>query len=531
MLFSADAAITGSYDYSEVTKSILISIGASYAALDLAGRVASSSGRARTAWLLGGAIAMGIGVWAMHFKALLAFHLPVPVEYYWPSVLASLLLAILASAVALYVASRQKMGPVEAIAGSVIVGGGVAGMYYVGIAAMRLPANIRFSPLLAAVSVLLGILFSLLALLMAFDLREETRWGARRRLGSATVMGVAVCSMQYTGMAALKFTPGLPPNLSRAVSISPLFNDGVAIVTLIVLVAASVTSSVDRRAEAQVQRLNQDLERRVAQRTSQLEAVNQSLRNEIVERERTEEALQKAQDDLARVTHVVAMGELATTIAHEINQPLAAIVTNANFGLHELAVEGQKFQKLREAIVEIANEGAWASAVISRIRALLQKGAPQRVELDINHVIEEVTILLRARLTRNRVSLRIDLGADLPRLIGDRVQLQQVLINLVMNGIDAMVTVTDRPRELLIMSARHTHGVLVQVQDSGAGFDPEQADRIFEPFFTTKREGVGMGLSISRSIVESHGGRLSAESSSEGALFQFTLSAKNNDIS
>src|SRR5712691_521314 len=136
------------------------------------------------------------------------------------------------------------------------------------------------------------------------------------------------------------------------------------------------------------------------------------------------------------------------------------------------------------------------------------KAAPERVELDINEIIQEVAILVRNEVTRNRISLRTDLAPDLPRVLGDRVQLQQVLINLVMNGIDALRTLTDRSRELLMKSAKNPDGVLIQVQDSGPGLDPEQADRIFEPFFTTKPEGIGMGLSISCSIVESHGGRL-----------------------
>jgi PAS domain S-box-containing protein len=252
---------------------------------------------------------------------------------------------------------------------------------------------------------------------------------------------------------------------------------------------------------------------------------------DIEDRKRAEEALQEAQNNLARVTRAVAMGELAATIAHEVNQPLAAIVTNASFCLRELAGGAQKFEKLREAIAEIVNDGTRASAVISRIREQLVKGAPEDVELGVNGVIQDVTWLLRNELTRSRVSLRTELAADLPHVFGDRVQLQQVLINLVMNGIDAMRTVADRPRELLIKSAKHADGVLVQVQDSGRGFDPEQADRIFQPFFTTKAEGVGMGLSISRSIVESHGGRLWAESSAKGALFQFTLSAQNDGVS
>src|SRR5713226_150429 len=301
VLISPNTTLTGSYDYGEVSRSILIAIAASYAALDLAGRVTAASGRARAAWLSGGASAMGIGIWAMHIKGMLAFNLPVPVEYHWPTFLASLLVAILASAVALYVASRQKMGRFEALTGSLIMGSGIAGMHYMGMAAMRLPATTQFSRLLVTFSVLFAILFSLVALLMAFDLREETRWTVPRRLGSATVMGLAVSAMHYTGMAAASFIPASPPDLSHAVSISPLANNGIAMVTLIVLVAAMVTSSVDRRAAAGVQQLNQELERRVAERTLELEAVNRALRREIAEREQAEEALRRSEDRLRLV--------------------------------------------------------------------------------------------------------------------------------------------------------------------------------------------------------------------------------------
>ncbi|MGB0045375.1 MAG: MHYT domain-containing protein, partial [Terriglobales bacterium] len=305
MLISANTALTGSYDYDEVAKSLLIAIAASYAALDLAGRVTAASGRVRLAWLTGGAIALGIGIWAMQFKALLAFRLPVSIEYHWPTVLVSLLLTILASAVALYVVSRQKMGLVQALTGAVIMGGGIAGMHYIGISAMRLPAITRFSPLLVAVSVLLAILFSLVALLLAFDLRDETTWAIRRKLGSAMAMGVAVSAMHYTGMAAASFVPASPPDLSHAVSISLLFNDGVAFVTLVVLVAAVVTSSVDRRTSAEIRRLNQDLERRVAERTLQLEAFNQALRKEIAERKGVEEVLRQSEDRLRLVIDTI----------------------------------------------------------------------------------------------------------------------------------------------------------------------------------------------------------------------------------
>ena len=287
-----------------------------------------------------------------------------------------------------------------------------------------------------------------------------------------------------------------------------------------------VETSELKQAKSEIKRLNDELEERVIERTQQLTALNEEMRKEMIERQHAEEALHQAQADLAHVARVVAMGELAAAIAHEVNQPLAAIVTNANFCLRQLAGATPNSDKLQEAISEIVNDGTRASAVISRIRALLQKSAPERVAVDVNQIIQEVTILLRNEMTRNRVSLRTDLAPDLPCVNGDYVQLQQVLINLVVNGIDAMRSLAHRPRELLIKSARNHNEVSIQVQDSGTGLDPERAEHIFEPFFTTKPEGIGMGLSISRSIVESHGGRLWAESDSRGAMFQFTLPAK-----
>jgi two-component system sensor histidine kinase/response regulator len=492
-MISASAALPGSYDYSEVARSVLIAIAGSYAALDLAGRVTAARSRVRLAWLGGGAIAMGVGIWEMHFKGMLAFRMPVPVEYHWPTVLASLFVAIFASAVALYVASRRKMGWVEALSGSVIMSTAIAGMHYIGMAAMRLPAITQFSPILVTISVLFATFFSLVALVMAFGLREETRWSVPRRLGSATVMGLAVSAMHYTGMAAARFVSAPPPDLFHAVSISPLANNGIAVVTSIMIMAAIVTSSVDRRVALEVTA-----------------------------------ALQEAQDKLAHVTRTHAMGELAAAIAHEVNQPLTAIITNGNFSLRCLSGATPDPDELRAAITEIVNDSTRAGAVISRIRGLLMKGTPRREELDINEIIQDVIALLRNELTRGRVSLRADLAFDLPRVSGDPVQLRQILINLIMNAIEALRTSTDRIREILIRSAKNADGVFVQVQDSGPGIAPELADHIFEPFFTTKAEGIGMGLAISRSIVESHGGRLSLISSSQGALLQFTLPVSSN---
>ena len=1019
-MISANTAISGSYDYAEVARSVFIAIAASYAALDLTGRVTAARGRARLGWLCGGAGAMGIGIWAMHLKGMLAFRLPVPVEYHWPTVLASLVVAILASAVALYVASRQKMGLVEALTGSVIMAGGIAGMHYIGMAAMRLPATTRFSPLLVTFSILFAALFSLVALLMAFDLREETKWTVPRRLGSATVMGAAVSAMHYTGMAAASFIPAPPPDLSYSVSISPLADNGIVIVTMIAIVAAITTSSVDRRAAVEVQRLNQELEHRVAERALQLkgseekyrviveaasdavismdesgsillanpatarifgydpveligkpltvlmpefmrklheagfrrylatsqrhlnwqgtevtalrkngrefpvevsfgemisnghkvftgfirdisekkhaddelrkqkevfqkifehipvtiafigrdgqiemvnpewertfgwtleeirkqnldllaelypdpqyrewilqliaastgewsdrkvrvrdgriidlvsavvhlsdgtsiaigrditvrkraeEALRTSERRQhkiaeqleaerarlieaqavakvgswetewpslgiswseqthrifetdpshfhptrpdfvefihpedrakvdaafqasldkrapsnveyrivmadgrvkvleeqwrvfhdeqgrpirlmgtcrdvterklaeaelresearfrlvadsapvmiwmsatdklctyfnkpwldftgrsidrelgngwaegvhpadlqrsldtyiqafdhreafrmqyrlqrydgefrwvldigvprfnldgsfagyigscidVTEQRRAEEQLHQAQAGLARVTRVAAMGELAAAIAHEVNQPLGAVVTNASASLRWLAGQPPNLEEAREAIERTVREATRASNVIGRIRALLQKGPPQMERLDVNAVIREVLILAGNELLRGGVAVQTDLAPDVPNVLGDRVQLQQVLLNLLLNGIEAMSTITDRPRELRIKSARHSDGVLIQVHDSGEGVDPQQADHIFDPFFTTKPQGIGMGLSVGRSIVEAHGGRLwFTPGPSHGVVFQFTM--------
>jgi C4-dicarboxylate-specific signal transduction histidine kinase len=222
-----------------------------------------------------------------------------------------------------------------------------------------------------------------------------------------------------------------------------------------------------------------------------------------------------------------AMGELAAAIAHEVNQPLTAIVTNANFSLRQLKHANPNLDELGSAIAEIVNDGNRASAVISRIRGLLVKKSPRRKELDINGIIQEVTTLLRNELTRSRIHLRTEFAASLPHVQGDPVQLQQVLINLIMNALEAMRLSPELPRKLLISSAKNSDGILVQVQDSGPGIDPELAHRIFEPFFTTKAEGTGMGLAISRSIIESHGGQLWAGAAPKGALFEFTVPAQD----
>jgi two-component system, cell cycle sensor histidine kinase and response regulator CckA len=245
-------ALVGWYDYRLVALSVLIAIFASYAALDLAGRVTASRGRVRAIWLMGGASAMGLGVWSMHYIGMLAFTLPVTVLYDWPTVVISLVAAILASAVALFVVSRQRMGAWRAVAGSILMGTGIAAMHYIGMEAMRSVAMCHYDATLVLVSVVLAIVISFVALWLAFLARIEKKGSAWRKIASAAVMGAAIPIMHYTGMAAATFIAmGEAPDLSHAVSISTLGTTGIVLVTLLVLGLAVLTSTFDRRYSAQ----------------------------------------------------------------------------------------------------------------------------------------------------------------------------------------------------------------------------------------------------------------------------------------
>jgi PAS domain S-box-containing protein len=243
----------------------------------------------------------------------------------------------------------------------------------------------------------------------------------------------------------------------------------------------------------------------------------------MTEQKRAAEALRQAQADLAHVSRVTTMGELTASLAHEVNQPITAAVTNANTCARWLAGDSPNIEEAREAAMRSAKNGTRAADIISRIRLLFQKGTPKREPVDINEVIREIIILLRSEATRYSVSVRTELGAGLPELMGDPVQLQQVFMNLLLNGIEAMKDVDDQ-RELFIKSQlAEDEQLLISIGDTGGGLPP-QADRIFDAFFTTKLHGTGMGLSISRSIVESHGGRLWAdEDSPRGATFHIAL--------
>ncbi|MGA8531831.1 MAG: ATP-binding protein, partial [Acidobacteriaceae bacterium] len=247
---------------------------------------------------------------------------------------------------------------------------------------------------------------------------------------------------------------------------------------------------------------------------------------DITERKRADqerERLHQLEADLAHMNRVTTMGELTASLAHEVNQPITAAMTSARTCMRWLARDTPNIERAREAATRVVDVTDRAAKIINRIRLLFRKGTPERRLVDVNEVVGDILALLRDESNRYRISIRTELAADLPRVLGDRIQLQQVLMNLMINSIDAMKD-ADGIRELAFRSQREADDrVLISVSDTGVGLPPK-ADEVFSPFFTTKAEGTGMGLAISRSIVESHGGRLWATSNAgRGASFHFTL--------
>ncbi len=271
-----------------------------------------------------------------------------------------------------------------------------------------------------------------------------------------------------------------------------------------------------KQAKAEIKRLNEELEQRVIERTRQLTAAS--------------EALREVQAQLAHVTRMTTLGEVTASFAHELNQPLTAIVNNADACVRLLSRGAQDVEAVREALADIVSGAVRASAIIERVRGLAKRTPLTKVPLRLVDVVDDVVALAAAESVARHVAIRTDVAADLPVVLGDRVQLLQVLLNLVVNGMDAMSTVDERERKLEIRGRPDTQdgspAARISVQDRGIGLHAGQADRLFEAFYTTKPHGMGMGLAISRSIIEAHGGRLWAESNrGPGATFSFRLPA------
>jgi NO-binding membrane sensor protein with MHYT domain len=479
-------AVTGTHDPYLVALSILVASFASYTALDLGGHVAGARGVARRVWLAVAAITMGGGIWSMHFIGMLAFVMPIPMSYDVGLTTISLVVAIFVTGAGFYVIGRQSVSPLRLALSGIFMGLGIAAMHYTGMAAMRVPAELSYDRLFVALSLVIAIGASTAALWLAF--RTTDHW---QKLAAAVVMGVAISGMHYTAMRAAIFAAHGP--VPEASVNAGLGQTSLALavggITFVILALASIAS--------------------------------------LSEQNRAEEALRQARADLARVNRVTTVAELTASLAHEVNQPISAAVMNAHACSRWLAGDSPNLEEARAAAMRMVQDGTRASEIISRIRLLFNRGTPQRELLDVNEVISEIVVLLRGELARYSISVWPELASDLPEVMADRVQLQQVVMNLINNSIDAMKDL-EGSRELAIKSRRaENEQLMLSFSDTGVGLPVQQADQIFNAFFTTKFHGTGMGLSISRSIVESHSGRLwAADNPPRGASFHIMLPTK-----
>ena len=472
--------IAGTYNSYLVALSVLIACFASYTALDLGGRIGSARGTARRIWLATAAITLGGGIWSMHFIGMLAFTMPKPMSYDIGLTALSLAVAILATLAGFYVISRHSTSPLRLTLSGTLMGLGIIAMHYTGMAAMRGNVDLSYDPRFVALSVVIAIGAATAALWLAFRNTNPAQ-----KFVAAIVMGLAISGMHYTGMLAAIFHAHSEAGEAASLDQTNLAL-AIAGITFVILAAVLLAS--------------------------------------LSEQTRAEEALRQARADLAHVNRLTTMGELSAALAHEVTQPIAAAVTHADASLRWLDRDPPNLDEARAALIMIVKDGTVAKQIIERIRLLFKKGTPQLEWVDVNEVIREMIVLLHGEVTRFSISVRMELARDLPYVVGDRVQLQQVMMNLITNSIDAMKE-ADGTRELAIKSGRAEDDQLaVCVSDTGVGLPPQLADQIFNTFFTTKPNGTGMGLSICRSIVESHGGRLWAtDNIPRGANFHLVL--------
>jgi len=482
------------YSPSLVVLSVLIASVASYTALDLAGRVTAAHGRERLAWLAGGSLAMGIGIWSMHFVGMLAFHLPVPIGYELGRVLLSVLVAVAASALALVVVSRPHVGLPALGLGALCMGPAIAGMHYIGMAALNVPASMHFDPFLVATSVAIAIAASFVGLALAYHFRQdESAGGVARRLASGLVMGLAIAGMHYTGMAAARFdTPGRTGASVGGLLATGQLAIGVTLGAMVILALGLLGATVDRW-------LRQ--------------------RAELAERRQQSQKLE-------------AIGQLAGGIAHDFNNLLTAILGNAAFVLASTPVDDPRHADIRE----IERAATRAAELTHQLLAFGRKQVLKPTPLDLNATLAH-TMRMLTRLVGEHIEITVVPDPALWDVQADPAQLEQVIVNLVVNARDAMpeggkLTIETQNVTLQPGSTSQHIGapagdyVLIAFTDTGIGMDPATQDRIFEPFFTTKGlgKGTGLGLATVYGIVRQSGGSISVYSEPHrGSTFKVYL--------
>jgi signal transduction histidine kinase/ActR/RegA family two-component response regulator len=496
--------LNGYYETPLVLVSILVAIVASYSALSLAGRVAETQGRAMVAWTVGGAIAMGSGIWAMHFVGMLAFRLPIPIAFDIPITLVSLLLPIAASGLALWQVRQAHLSRSRLAASALLMGAGINAMHYTGMAAMRMAPGIDYDPLLFALSVLIAILASALALWIAFRLRRNTPHVWVPRIGAAVVMGCAIVGMHYTGMAAARF----PADSVCMAAQGGVQQGGLALLVVLasfgVLGLALLASVVDARMEANARILA------MAQATS-------AERQQLLERERA------ARDQAERLSAM--KDEFLATLSHELRTPLNAILGWAGM-LQRGTPDAATLQRALQTIERNARaQGQLIDDLLDMSRIVAGTVRLDVQPIGLARVVEAALGTVHPAAAAKSIALRVDLADGRLEVRADPGRLQQVLWNLLANA----VKFTPAGGSVEVRLQRDGSDALVQVIDSGIGITPDFLPHVFDRFrqqdasTTRQHGGLGLGLSIARQLVELHGGTIAVASPGRGAGTTFSV--------